>query len=156
MQPKIKITGQKELFRKLAKFGDEAEKRIDQITKSSATRIADDAKDNAPRGKETNKDGNGTINITQLINVEHTSHLFYTVKVQADQDKGPIPAYLEFGTGAFVEVAPEWKDMAWEFYKNGKGRLHPQPYLYPAYTRGKKIYEDTLKALLDQLTKKAL
>jgi len=155
MQPKIKITGQKELLRALSKFGEEAEKRIDQITNIAAVEIAQDAKDRAPRGKETNPDGNATINITQLINVEHTSHLFYTVKVQADEDN-PIPAYLEFGTGAFVKVAPEWKDMAWEFYKNGEGRLHPQPYLYPAYTRGKAQYENDLKQLLDQLTKNAL
>ena len=143
MQPKIKITGQKELFRKLAQFGDEAEKRVDQITHATATQISDQAKLNAPRA-------NAEINIAQTINVSKESNLFYTVNVQAV----PIAAYLEFGTGAFVEVAPEWKDMAWEFYKNGKGRLHPQPYLYPAYTRGKKIYEDNLKALLDQLTKK--
>ena len=145
MQPKIKITGQKELFRKLAQFGDEAERRIDQITHATATQIADQAKLNAPRS-------NAEINIAQTINVAKESHLFYTVNVNAV----PIAAYLEFGTGAFVDVAPEWKDMAWEFYKNGKGRLHPQPFLYPAYTRGKRIYEDNLKALLDQLTKKAL
>ena len=143
MQPKIKITGQKELFRKLAQFGDEAEKRIDQITHATATQIADQAKANAPRA-------NAEINIAQTINVSKESHLFYTVNVNAV----PIAAYLEFGTGAFVEVAPEWKDLAWEFYVNGKGRLHPQPYLYPAYTRGKKIYEANLNALLDHLTKK--
>ena len=145
MQPKIKITGQKELFKALAKFGEEAEKRIDQITNVAAVEIADQAKLNAPRS-------NAEINIAQGINVAKESHLFYTVNVQAV----PIAAYLEFGTGAFVKVAPEWKDMAWEFYKNGEGRLHPQPYLYPAYTRGKAQYEKDLKALLDQLTKNAL
>lgn len=143
MQPKIKITGQNELIRALSKFGEEAEKRIDQITHATATQIADQAKLNAPRA-------NAEINIAQTINVSKESHLFYTVNVQAV----PIAAYLEFGTGAFVDVAPEWKDLAWEFYKNGKGRLRPQPYLYPAYTRGKKIYEANLNALLEHLTKK--
>lgn len=145
MKPKIKITGQQELIKALSKFGEEAERRVDQITHASATRIADQAKLNAPRA-------NAEINIAQGINVAKESKLFYTVNVQAV----PIAAYLEFGTGAFVKVAPEWRGMAWEFYVNGTGRLHPQPYLYPAYTRGKKIYEDNLKALLDQLTKKAL
>lgn len=145
MQPKIKITGQKELFRKLAQFGEEAEKRVDQITHATATQIADQAKLNAPRA-------NATINIAQGINVAKEAHLFYTVNVQAV----PIAAYLEFGTGAFVDVAPEWKDMAMMFYKNGKGMLRPQPYLYPAYNRGKDIYERNLKALLENLTKKAL
>src|SRR5690606_6455672 len=127
-------------------------------TKSVATRIADDAKNLAPRGMETNKDGNATINIAQLINVEHTDHLFYSVKGQAKDQPGtpPIAAYLEFGTGAFVDVATEWKDMAMMFYKNGKGYLRPHPYLYPAYNKGKPIYEAQLKALLENLTKKAL
>lgn len=145
MKPKVKVTGQKELIKALSKFGEETEKRIDQITHATATQIADQAKFNAPRA-------NAEINIAQSINVSKESKLFYTVNVNAV----PIAAYLEFGTGAFVEVAPEWKDMAWEFYVNGKGRLHPQPYLYPAYTRGKKIYEANLKALLDQLTRNAL
>lgn len=145
MQPRIKITGQKELFRKLAQFGDEAERRIDQITHATATQISDQAKQNAPRA-------NAEINIAQTINVSKESDMFYAVNVNAV----PIAAYLEFGTGAFVQVAPEWKDLAWEFYENGKGRLHPQPYLYPAYTRGKRIYKDNLNALLDHLTERAL
>ena len=156
MQPKIKITGQKELFRALAKFGEEAEHRIDQITKSAATRIADEAKNLAPRGMETNKDGNATINIAQLINVEHTDHLFYSVKVQAKDEPGspPIAAYLEFGTGAYFDKSHEWKDIASEFFVNGKGYMPAHPFLYPAYNRGKIIYEANLKALLENLTKK--
>src|SRR5690606_21857399 len=96
MQPKLKITGQKELFRALSKFGEEAERRVDQITYGTATQIADQAKLNAPRA-------NAEINIAQGINVAKESHLFYTVNVQAV----PIAAYLEFGTGAFVNVRSE-------------------------------------------------
>lgn len=141
MQPKLKITGQKELFKKLAQFGEEAERMIESITQVTAEEIATNAKQNAPVnfGK-----------LKQSIHARKEGHLFHTVYV----NNVPIGAYVEFGTGAFVDVPTEWVDMAWEFYKNGKGRLHPQPFLYPAYTRGKKIYEDNLKALLDQLTKK--
>lgn len=143
MQPKIKITGQKELLRELQKFGEEAEKKVSSITQITANEIALNATQKAPKnfGK-----------IAQSINVEPKTpgSLFYAVYVNAV----PIAAYVEFGTGSFVDVAPEWKDMAWTFYKNGQGTLQPRPYLYPAYTRGKQQYEKDLQRLLELLTKK--
>lgn len=141
MQPKLKITGQKELFKKLAQFGNEAEKLIESVTQVTAEEIATNAKQNAPAnfGK-----------LKQSIHARKEGHLFHTVYV----NNVPIGAYVEFGTGAFVDVPTEWVDMAWQFYVNGKGYLRPQPYLYPAYTRGKTQYERDLKQLLEHLTKK--
>ena len=66
MKPKIIISGQKELIRALSKFGDEAERRIDQITHATATQIADHAKLNTPQSK-------AEINIAQTINVAKES-----------------------------------------------------------------------------------
>src|SRR5690606_26639810 len=105
MQSKLKITGQKELFKALAKFGEEAERRVDQITHATATQIADQAKLNAPRA-------NAEINIAQGINVAKEAHLFYSVNVQSV----PIAAYIEFGTGAYFDKSHEWKDIAQEFF----------------------------------------
>lgn len=141
MQPKLKITGQKELFKKLAKFGEEAEQMVESITQVTAEEIATNAKQNAPVnfGK-----------LKQSIHARKEGHLFHTVYV----NNVPIGAYVEFGTGAFVDVPTEWVDMAWQFYVNGKGYLRPQPFLYPAYVRGKAQYEKDLRQLLESLTKK--
>lgn len=151
MQPKLKITGQKELFRALSKFGEEAEKRIDQTTKTTAVGIAQEASDAAPRDLNLGEKWRET-NIQQGINVAKEGRLFYTVNVQ----DVPIAAYFEFGTGAYIDIPPEWAHIAWEFYKNGRGTIKPKAFFYPAYTRGKIIYETQLKELLENLTKKAL
>lgn len=141
MRPKLKITGQKELFKALAKFGDEAEQKIEAVTAITAQEIALQASQNAPAnfGK-----------LRQSIHARKEGHLFHTVYV----NNVPIGAYVEFGTGAYVDVPAEWSDMAWEFYINGRGYLRPHPYLYPAYTRGKAQYEKDLRNLLETLTKK--
>lgn len=65
----------------------------------------------------------------------------------------PLGAYIEFGTGAYVAVNPEWKDLAWSFYKNGMGTLRPHPYLYPAYVQGRKRLLEQLKKGLERLTR---
>src|SRR5690606_25026857 len=139
----------KELFRALAKFGEEAESLVDRATKSVATRIADDAKNAAPRDLNLGEKWRET-NIPMGINVAKESHLFYTVNVQ----DVPIAAYFEFGTGAFIDIPPEWAHIAWEFYKNGRGTIKPKAFFYPAFTKGKVTYEAQLRALLENLTKK--
>ena len=143
MKPKLKITGQKEVLKKLAEFGDEAERKVSLITFVAAQEIATKAAQNAPTdfGK-----------LKQSINVQPNApgKLFYQVSV----NNVPIGAYVEFGTGAFVDVPPEWKDMAWAFYVNGKGWMQPQPYLYPAWRSGGEQYQRDLKKLLSDLTNK--
>lgn len=146
MRPKLKITGQKEVMKKLAEFGKDSEKQVASLTFATAQEIGLNASDNLSAYGGQYKE------IYQSINVDPKSdgHLFYSVNV----NQVPMGAYLEFGTGAFVEVAPEWKDLAWSFYKNGQGTLRPHPFLYPAFTRGKAQYEKDLRNLLETLTKK--
>ena len=46
-----------------------------------------------------------------------------------------LPAYIEFGTGPQFNKYPgkekEWQDLAYAYYKNGKGWMKPSPYFYP-------------------------
>jgi len=55
-----------------------------------------------------------------------------------------------------VNVPPGWEALASQFI--GKGikqiNIHAQPFLYPAYTKGKKDYLDNLKKLLSKYNKK--
>ena len=141
MKVKVSVQGQQAMDRLLKEYAAKGRARVSAITQITANEIATEAMRNVPvnYGK-----------IKQSINVRQDSELKFSVFVNAV----PIAAYVEFGTGAFVEVAPEWKDMAWEFYVNGKGKLSPRPYLYPAYRRGVEQYEKDLIHALKQLDKK--
>lgn len=141
MKPKLNVTGDKALLKKIRAFGQEAETRIESLTEIQAHEIALDATQRVPvnYGK-----------IKQSINDQKEGKLFYTINANLV----PIAAYVEFGTGARVQVAEEWKDLAWQFYVNGKGYLPPTPYLYPAWKSGGVQYEKDLKNLLEHLTNK--
>lgn len=141
MKTKLKITGDKQLLKKIRAFGEEAETRIEGITQITANEIALKAIQNVPvnYGK-----------IKQSISAQKETPLLYTVNV----NELPIGAYVEFGTGAKVQVADEWKDLAWQFYVNGKGYLPPTPYLYPAWKSGGVQYQKDLEDLLKYLTDK--
>ena len=135
----VKVEGAQELIKKLRKYGTDAEKKVESITKNIAEEIATDAADNAPAnyGK-----------LAQSINASKEYKMLYNVNVNAV----PIGAYVEFGTGSKVDVPDEWKDLAWQFYVNGQGYLPPTPYLYPAFRKGRDQYEKDLQDLLDKLS----
>ena len=139
MATNVKVEGAQELIKKLKKYGTDAEKKVESITKNIAEEIATDAADNAPAnfGK-----------LAQSINASKEYKMLYNVNVNAV----PIGAYVEFGTGAKVDVPDEWKDLAWQFYVNGQGYLPPTPYLYPAFRKGRDQYEKDLQDLLNKLS----
>lgn len=41
--------------------------------------------------------------------------------------------YQEFGTGQYTEVPIGFEDFAMEFFVSGKGHVHAQPFLLPAF-----------------------
>lgn len=135
----VRVKGAQELIKKLKNYGKDAESKIESITAITAQEIATDAASNAPAnyGK-----------LRQSINATKENKMLYNVNVNAV----PIGAYVEFGTGAKVDVPDEWKDLAWQFYVNGKGYLPPTPYLYPAFRKGRDQYEKDLQDLLDKLS----
>lgn len=64
-------------------------------------------------------------------------------------DAGKMGAYIEFGTGEYARSTvglydQEWRDMAYEFYVNGKGKLPARPYMYPAYVKNTTGLRDKL------------
>lgn len=146
-----KVRGAKEVIRDLVNFGKEAERRIAQITESTAREIQGDAKQNVPLVLKYSY-GNNTPSelheVAQSIFAEKVSDL--TWKVSQNSTLG---AYVEFGTGAYVEVSEEWKDVAMTYYVNGKGLMLPQPYFYPAWVQGKKQYVQDLEDVLEMLTR---
>ena len=169
----MSVKGTNEVIAELRKIGKDMEKRIDATTQEAAKSIESNAKKLAPKnfGK-----------LAQSISEDKVKDLTY--KVTVNELYG---AYMEFGTGAKVNVPAEFKDMAASFknqktgsFKEGlesikiwcraKGidekaaypifakilgaGINPRPFLYPAWTQGKKDYLKDLKNLLKTYNKK--
>ena len=81
MATNIRVEGAQELIKKLKKYGTDAEKKVESITKNIAEEIATDAADNAPAnyGK-----------LAQSINASKEYKMLYNVNVNAV----PIGAYV--------------------------------------------------------------
>jgi len=76
--------------------------------------------------------------VKQSIRSKKNGFLYYSL--MAGKGNDPLAAYIEFGTGRYFTLYPgkekEWQDLAYNYYKNGKGVTRPNPYLYPAFKSG--------------------
>lgn len=136
--------GVQETIKKLQKFGQIGENRISIISKTNADEIASMAKANVMSYKDSETAGK----IASSIVVEKVQrNITFAVRV----GEQPMSAYVEFGTGSFVEVPKGWEKIAWHYYVNGKGFMYPHPYLYPAYYIGRRQYKKDLKDSLNYL-----
>lgn len=57
-------------------------------------------------------------------------------------------AYVEFGTGAKVRIPQGLEEYAMTFFVNGKGRLPANPFLFPAFFRATKEFEENLRTAI--------
>ena len=145
------LKGLKNVLSDLKKFGKEAEIETHEITADNATLIAVDAIQRAPINKII---GYGK-DLKQGIKAIELGKSDFKIMANAT-GLAPYSAYIEFGTGRAVQVPTELKEIAILF--KGKGvkeiNLQPQPYLYPAFVKGRKKYLQDLKDLLEHLTNK--
>jgi hypothetical protein len=144
----MRVRGYRETLAALKNFGTEGENMIRSLTIANGQEISEKAKDNF-RTMADELDPTGTI--YRSINFRPENNGF---KAVIFVNQLPMGAYIEFGTGVYVEVDPEWKDIAWQFYVNGMGQLHPHPYFYPAYSEGREKYIRDLKDALEHLTRR--
>lgn len=142
----MRVRGLRETLARLHDFGEQGKNRIKQITAVNGQEIATKAAQNLSAYSDV--DQNGTI--SQSINAKIENNGFKTV---VSVNQLPMGAYIEFGTGTYVEVADEWKDIAWQFYVNGQGQLHPHPYFYPAFNEGRERYFQDLKDALESIAR---
>jgi len=133
------VKGLQSLLKKLEKIGDV--KEIDAIAEGISMEIQLDAVQRAPvdLGK-----------LRQSIYQRKIGELKYEVVVGVEY--GP---YVEFGTGPQVKVPPEFAVMALKFKGNVtlKTGMRPQPYLYPAFVKGRLQYFKDLEQYFKRLTK---
>jgi HK97 gp10 family phage protein len=134
------VKGLDKVLNSLKAYGVKAENGIKAITSATGEEIAADAKTLSPVD-------NGTLR--QSINADIVNNGF-TSRIAAN---APYAAYQEFGTGGLVSVPKELESIAAQF--KGKGirqiNLKPQPFLYPAFVKGRAQYVKDLEALLTKL-----
>ncbi len=145
-----KVKGYDELMRKLNALPGEIQDDVKRITKGNAEALQRNASSKAPVDT-------GELHMSGVVfNNTTEKEVSFIIAFLADH-----AAYVEFGTGGFVNVPPELKELAMKF-KGGRGipfiqvakgpgrkiNMRPQPYLYPALVRQRPIWIGDLKALL--------
>lgn len=122
----VKINGLDDVIKKVESYSKEFATRIDGEVFDGARNIALGARARAPRGKT------GAL----AVSVTYGRLGKYSSFVSVGASYAP---FVEFGTGIRVFKSPEFnftpeiRDYARQFYVNGKGRLFPSPFLFPAY-----------------------
>lgn len=126
-------------IKKIRKQGKEYEKIVEFETRDAAKGIELQAKTLVPVDTGALRQSIYSVKLGQ-----------FTYEIGAGGYKAPYAPYIEFGTGGLVVVPEEWKAMAWQFKGKGirKVNRRPQPYLYPAFDLGRKLYIQTLKKLI--------
>lgn len=140
------VKGLAETLKKLKALGDGIEKKVDAVTGANARELEATAKQYAPvdLGK-----------LRQSIKTFKIADMEYKVLANAT-GLAPYAAYQEFGTGGLVNVPAELQDIAIKFKGRGvkKIDMRPQPFMYPALIRQRKIYLEDLEQLLKSETSK--
>ena len=169
----VMIKGLSSTISELRKFGEKAEKLINAETQAIAFQIEADAKKLAPKnfGK-----------LAQSISHAKVKHALYKVTVNefygaymefGTGSKVNVPAEFADMAATFkgkkqgtfkqgLEAIKVWckakgipEEAAYPIFAKILGAgVNPQPFLYPAYIKGKKDYQNNLERLLKSLNKK--
>lgn len=132
----IQITGINKLMSKFSNLKSEVEDVMSEELEVSAENIENESKQNCPdMVKVADSKNGGSVNEQDLAGGLRASIMAVNVsdlQKQVVVGQSPMGAYVEFGTGAYVDILPGLEDYAMTFYVNGKGTILPQPYLFPA------------------------
>ena len=143
MKINANIVGTDALLKKFKSFGQEGERKFEQVTKVAAEEIKEDAKQRVVVGKYQGG------SLRQSIATEEKTKLSFRIYAAEK-----YAAYVEFGTGGLVDIPKGWESLAAQF--KGKGirqvNLPARPYMYPAFKAGSKQYVKDLDKALDRLT----
>lgn len=170
-----KIKGLDKVLKQLSKFGKEADKSILLLTRDNAKEIAADAKRNAPVNfgklrqsivseQVREKD---TLSYVVAANVEYAPYVEFGTgqKVSVPTEFQELALEFKGGRGGTKEQAlqsiRDWlskkgdpKDAEKVFYLIMKNGVKAQPFMYPAWVKGKTQYLKDLKDELKRLTTK--
>ena len=160
----MKVKGLYGIIKKLKKYEAEFSTDVKEIVEVVLGDIENNARINAPGPGEDLITQFGDISQNEILNRKKwksvSQAITYKVNpngyrgvVQVDNSAGDLAAWIEFGTGQdatayLATVEPEWKELAQKYYINGKGTILSQPFLYPAYLKGRIELIKELKALI--------
>ena len=167
------IKGLTNVLKDLEKFGDEAKKEVDKTTKLTSKEVVAEAKRLAPKNISSlslsidfTRIGNSDYKV--IVSSPYGAYVEFgtgaKVKVPtelqavASQFKGKKAGTFEEGLRAIKDWCKNKRipeSAAYPIFMSilKKGQ-EPQPFLYPAFVKGRKQYLKDLKHLLNRLTKK--
>ena len=171
------IKGLTKVLKDLEKFGNEAKIRVHGITGDNATEIALDAKKRAPKNNNKLMQDIQSIELGKSdfkIMANSSGKTPYAAYVEfGTGSKAKVPTELQAVASQFkgkkagsfeqgLQAIKDWcknkgipENAAYPIFMSilKKGQ-EPQPYLYPAFVKGRTKYLKDLKKLLKDLTKK--
>lgn len=138
-----RIKGLATVTNALKKKGAAIEQGVKDQLLIAIKNIAKDADENKPSGAIRIFDYPSDSGLSQIVEA-------------SSQSSVNLAAYLEFGTGSGYKaieasLEPEARQLAKQFFVNGKGRLPAQPYLLPAYYKHRKQFLVNLKKLVKKI-----
>lgn len=169
----MEIKGLSEMISKLRDFGKDAEKLIDAETEAIAFQIEGDAKRLAPKnfGKLAQSVSHSKpkpMNRKVTVNEKYGAYMEFGTgaKVVVPAEFKDMAATFKGGTGQTwqqgLESIKVWcrskgipEEAAYPIFAKILGAgINPQPFLYPAWVKGKKDYVKNLERVLKRLNKK--
>jgi len=137
----MKLKGFAQLNRYIQRFERNSETAINRGIQQTARMILADALSRVPVDKGLLKASMGMENNTDEMNAKVYAGALYS-------------AFLEFGTGAFIDIPTGYDEYAKEFYVDGSGVTKPQPFLFPALFANQEKLLPLIEAELIKLLRK--
>ena len=167
------VKGGQGVISELRKFGEKAEKLINAETQSTAFNIEEDAKKRAPKNFGKLAQSISHLKVKPALYKVTVNEVYGAYMEFGTGTKVSVPA-------EFADMAATFKGKKQGTFKQGleaikvwckaKGipdgaaypifakilgaGINPRPFLYPAYIKGKKDYQNNLERLLKSLNKK--
>ena len=167
------VKGVAQTIAELRKFGKDAEKLINLETETIANQIAKEAKERAPKnyGKLAQSISHEKINPANYkvtVNEMYAAYMEFGTggKVQVPAEFSNMAASFKGGTGRSfkdgLEAIKIWcrakgidEKAAYPIFAKILGAgINPQPFLYPAWMKGKTDYQNNLTKLLKNFKRK--
>lgn len=170
--PKNTIKGIDKVIKELKKFGNEADELIGETTSLIADEIVLDAKARAPKDKgklaqSIHKEKINELNYKVVVGLEYGAYIEFGtgVKISIPAELQDQASKFKGKKGSFKEGLQSIKDWCKSkgidekyaypiFISILQKGITPQPFLYPAYVKGRNQYLKDLKTVLNKLVKK--
>lgn len=128
----FKLKGLASVNKQLRKLERDSQKAINKGIQETARLILNSALNRVPVAMGDLKKSLGIENMPEEMKAKVYASALYA-------------AFVEFGTGAFVEVPTGLEDYAMEWFVSGDGVSRPQPYLFNSMAD----YQDQLLPLIE-------